>query len=342
MGSWTLYPAQYGLGEYNFVWDQLNLALYDAHPYFDSKFINCLLKHFAGARVQLCVHRTQHVIDGLLLVAPKGAAKWSVFTPAQTQITPLLLKNPADLLTLPQALPGLVLGLDLPCQDPDYSPLQHTLFAWQSNPVPHALTINIATRDGSFNDYLASRGSKFRSNLQRRFHKVQQAGIHLSLRQITEPQAMQAAICQFGELESSGWKHQAGTAVHINNVQGCFYLELLENFAQSGHASVYQLCFDEQPVAMELCLTSANMLILLKTAHNERWSCYAPGRLLLFLILQQEFALQRVKSIEFYTNADINEQAWAQGVRWINHHMLLRNKLVRYCYQLLKGSHIKG
>jgi hypothetical protein len=337
VGSWTLYPAQYGLGDYHTSWDQLNAALYDAHPYFDSKFINCLLKYFATAQVILCVHRTQNVIDGLLLVAPKGAAKWSVFTPAQTQITPLLLKNPADLLTLPQALPGLVLALDVLCQDPDYSPLQHTLSAWQSAPVRHALTINIATRDGSFDDYLAARSSKFRSNLQRRFYKVQQAGITLSLRQITEPAAMQAAICQFGELESSGWKHQAGTAVHINNVQGSFYLELLENFAQSHQACVYQLYFDEQPVAMELCLTSANMLILLKTAHNESLSCYAPGRLLLYLILQQEFALQRVNSIEFYTNADMNEQAWAKAVRWINHHMLLRNKLVRYCYQLLKG-----
>lgn len=337
MGSWTLYPAQHGLGDFNTAWDQLNLVLYDAHPYFDSKFINCLLKYFAAAKVQLCVHRQHNEIDGLLLVVPKGTAKWSVFTPPQTQITPLLLKNPADLISLPHALPGLVLGLDLPCQDPEYSPLQNTLLAWQSGAVPHALTINIATKDGSFADYLTSRSGKFRSNLQRRFHKVQQAGIQLSLRQITAPAAMQAAIRQFGELESSGWKQQAGTAVHISNVQGRFYLELLENFAQSGHACVYQLCFDEQPVAMELCLTSANMLILLKTAHNERLSCYAPGRLLLYLILQQEFAQQRVNSIEFYTNADINEQAWAKGVRWINHHMLLRNKLVRYCYQLIKG-----
>lgn len=337
MDSWTLYSARQGLGDYENAWDKLNAVLYGSHPYFDSKFINCLLKYFATEQVQLCVHRSANDIDGLLLLAPKGSAKWSVFTPAQAQITPLLLCRPADLLSLTPSLPGVVLGLDLPCQDPCYTPLQHTLLDWQSGPMQHALTINIPMNDGSFDDYLACRSKKFRNNLYRRFQKVQQAGLRMSLRLMERPQDMQSAIAHFADLESRSWKDKAGTAVHLNNVQGHFYLELMENFAKSGNACVYQLCFDEQPVAMELCLTSANMLILLKTAHDERLSCYAPGRLLLYLILQQEFALQRVKSIEFYTNADINEQAWAKGVRWINHHMLLRNKLVRYCYQLVKG-----
>lgn len=337
MQSWSLYPAKNGLGEYQQAWDRLNAFLFAGHPYFDSKFIAPLLKYFSNDQVQLCVHRSAETIDGMLLIEPKGPAKWSVFTPAQAQITPLLLTQPQDLRTLLPKLPGLLLGLDFPCQDPCYSPLDNTLPDWQSAPVQHALTINIRLDNGSFDDYLASRTTRFRNNLSRRFKKVREAGYDLCLKQIEDPEQMHSAITRFGDMESKGWKQTQGTAVHVENVQGHFYQAMMENFAGSGQACVYELMFGGESVAMELCILSAEMLILLKTAHDPNHACYSPGRLLLYLLLKQEFALKRVKTVEFYTNADVNELAWAEGQRWIKHHMLLRNKLLRYGYQVFKG-----
>ena len=71
-------------------------------------------------------------------------------------------------------------------------------------------------------------------------------------------------------------------------------------------------------VAMQLCIASPNMLILLKTTYNESQSSF-PRRLLLYLLLEEQFATKRVKKVEFYNNADSNELVWATHDRWINH-----------------------
>ncbi|MCT6699433.1 GNAT family N-acetyltransferase [Rheinheimera sp. 4Y26] len=319
------------------AWDKLNTDLYQQHPYFDSRFIEAMLQYFAHDAVWLCVHQSGGVIDGMLLVQRKGVTKWSLFLPAQAQVTPLLLQNPAILAQLLPLLPGFTLGLDLPCQDPAYSPINSDSSPLQATIMPHALTINVDVSAGSFADYLQRRSKKFRQNLQRRFDKVQQVGLHLTLNCFTKAAEMEHALTQFGALESKGWKEKIGTAVHLNNRQGQFYLQLLQNFAKTEQACVYQLCLNDQPVAMELCIASAQMLILLKTAYDEDFSAYSPGRLLLYLLLQREFLCKRVQTVEFYTSADHNDLAWADGQRWISHHMLLRNPAVRYCHQFLKS-----
>lgn len=337
MNSWCLYCAKQGLGVFKSAWDKLNAELYQQHPYFDSRFIETMLQYFAHDTVWLCVHQSSGEIDGMLLVQRKGVTKWTLFLPAQAQVTPLLLQNPAILSQLLPLLPGFTLGLDLPCQDPAYSPLNPDSSPLQATIMPHALTINVNVSAGSFNDYLQRRSKKFRQNLQRRFEKVQQAGFGFTLHCFTKEAEMECALAQFGRLESRGRKEKIGTAVHLNNRQGQFYLQLLQHFAKTEQACVYQLCLNEQPVAMELCVASANMLILLKTAYDEDFSAYSPGRLLLYLLLQREFLCKRVQTVEFYTSADHNDLAWANGQRWISHHMLLRNPAVRYCHQFFKS-----
>ncbi len=337
MDSWCLYCAKQGLGVFKSAWDKLNAELYQQHPYFDSRFIETMLQYFAHDTVWLCVHQSGGEIDGMLLVQRKVVTKWTLFLPAQAQVTPLLLQNPAILSQLLPLLPGFTLGLDLPCQDPAYSPLNPDSSPLQATIMPHALTINVNVSAGSFNDYLQRRSKKFRQNLQRRFEKVQQAGFGFTLHCFTKEAEMECALAQFGRLESRGWKEKIGTAVHLNNRQGQFYLQLLQHFAKTEQACVYQLCLNEQPVAMELCVASANMLILLKTAYDEDFSAYSPGRLLLYLLLQREFLCKRVQTVEFYTSADHNDLAWADGQRWISHHMLLRNPVVRYCHQFFKN-----
>lgn len=337
MDSWRLYCAKQGLGLFKNAWDKLNTELYQQHPYFDSRFVEAMLRHLATGPVWLGVHQRGGHIDGMLLLQRKSVAKWSLFVPAQAQVTPLLLKDPSSLPQLFTVLPGLALGIDLPCQDPSYSPLHDQQSQLQAKAIAHVLTMNIDLTLGSFSDYLQRRSKKFRQNLQRRFDKAQHAGFRISLNHITQATEMQAALRQFGRLESKGWKEKIGTAVHLNSSQGQFYLQLLEDYAISEQASVYQLCFNDQPIAMELCVASAGMLVLLKTAYDEEFATYSPGRLLLYLLLQHEFSQKRVQTVEFYTSADKNDLLWADGQRWIHHHMLLRNLAVRYCHQLLKN-----
>jgi len=333
--GWTIQTLEGGLGIYKEAWDGLNAELYASNPYFDSSFIEPLLTYFATGKERLCIHRGEADIDGLLIVSPDHLAKWSLFVLDQVQITPILLRYPENLKSLLYSLHGFPLALDLPCQDPIHSPLQNKLQRLLWKPVPHAHTISVSL-EGDFEKYVASRSKGFRYNIKRRFKKVKEAGFAIHVKRVTDPEEMQAAVSRFGDIESMGWKGASGTAVHIDNVQGQFYTSVLKNFAQNEKACIYELYFDDALVAMELCIASSHMLILLKTTHDEGQSSFAPGRLLLYLLLEDQFLTKQVKKVEFYTNADINELGWATHDRWINHHLLFRNRLVRLIYKEIK------
>jgi CelD/BcsL family acetyltransferase involved in cellulose biosynthesis len=190
--------------------------------------------------------------------------------------------------------------------------------------------------DGNFNKYLSTRSKGFRKNITRRFKKVQDAGLAIRIGRVTKSEEMRAAITRFGNMETMGWKGTIGTAVHSDNVQGHFYTDVMRNFAKRGKASIYGLYFDDILVAMQLCIASSNMLILLKTTYDESQSYFSPGRLLLYLLLEDQFAKKHVKTIEFYTNAKMNNLEWGTHARWINHHLLFRNKFLSSAYKEMK------
>ncbi|WP_172452622.1 GNAT family N-acetyltransferase [Chromatium okenii] len=135
------------------------------------------------------------------------------------------------------------------------------------------------------------------------------------------------------ELESQGWKGLQGTSIHANNIQGAFYAQLMKEFAVSGNASVYELYFNDTLVASRLCIFNSEMLIILKTTYAEEFSEYAPGRLLLYAVIEREFAQKRVKKIEFYTNANQDQISWSTEQRYIQHITLFRHSLLKKAYQ---------
>ena len=241
--GWTIQALEGGLGIYKEAWDRLNSELYASNPYFDSSFIEPLLACFASGKERLCVHRGEVDVDGLVIVSPYHLAKWSLFLSDQVQIAPILLRYPENLKSLLYFLHGFSLGLDLPCQDPMYSPLQDALQDLLWKPVPHAHTISVSL-DGNFEEYLASRSKGFRYNIKRRFKKVKEAGLVIRIERVTELEEIQAAVSRFGNIETMGWKGSSGTAVHADNVQGQFYTSVLKNFAKLGKACIYELYFD--------------------------------------------------------------------------------------------------
>lgn len=335
--GWSIFPLENNLGTYKNIWDKLNADLYSSHPYFDSNFIEPLLAHFGSGRARICIHRCDTEIDGLVIVVSSRLGKWSLFIPAQTQVVPILVRHPQNLQNLIHSLPGLSLGLDFPCQDPLYSPSFDTIQPLLWGPVHHAHTMGVKL-DREFKNYWEERSGKLRSNVSRRFRKVQDAGSTIRLDCLTEPGDMQSAIARFGEMESAGWKGLNGSAVHADNAQGRFYADVMKRFAECGRATVYELYFNDALVAMQLCIASPSMLVLLKTTYDESRASFSPGRLLLHALLEKEFAEKRVREIEFYTNADSEQMAWATHDRWVSHYLLFRNRFVRMAYQLLKQT----
>jgi CelD/BcsL family acetyltransferase involved in cellulose biosynthesis len=191
--------------------------------------------------------------------------------------------------------------------------------------------------EGAFADYWNARSSNLRKSVARRMRRLQDAGLEQRIERLTEPAEMVAAIARFGMLESKGWKGEAGTAVHADNIQGKFYKEVMTRFADRGRATVYQLYFNETLVAMQLCIASANVQVLLKTSYDEDYSSHSPGRLLLYALLEQEFSRNTAREVEFYTDANSDQLAWASHDRWINHCLLFRNALLQTTYHTLRS-----
>ncbi|MBA3997507.1 MAG: GNAT family N-acetyltransferase [Candidatus Accumulibacter sp.] len=338
MSAWNHVPLARSLGSWAEAWDALNRELNDAHPLLDSRFVDALLKYFAGGDEVLCVHRSADRIDGLCILCPKGRGAWTTFLPAQAQIAPLLLKDGATLGALfAGGLPGWASMVDFMCQDPAFSALAN-LDGIPATAMDHALTINIdiageAGEAGGFDAYWAQRSKNLTHNIRRYANRLEKDGVRRRLVRLAEAAQMRDAVARYGELESSGWKGREGTAIHIDNAQGRFYREVLERFAASGQAAVYESWFDDRLAASRLVIVSPAMTVILKTAYDESLSGFAPGRLQLFDLIGQTFAEGGRRTIEFYTNATSDQLAWATGQRTIRHVTVFRNAGVRLAYE---------
>jgi hypothetical protein len=336
MADWKVSPVDLAdvgwLGE----WDVLNRRLNRSHPMLDSRFVQALLRHFGSQGVMLC---RQSGATGFALVCRHRRGMWTTHLPAQAQIGPILLEDWGAIPDLIQALPGHAFSLDLLSLDSEYGfPEESVRAAGLSTLMDHDLTMNIDL-SGSFESYWEGRSRKLIQNMRRYAKRWENDGMTRLVR-ITERDAMAAAVRRYGELESAGWKGRAGTAVHADNVQGRFYTDVMERFAATGNALVYEYWRGDALAAARLAITSSDMILMLKTAYDEKLSELAPGRLLLHDLLKLEFQRREHGRIEFYTNATQDQLAWATGERRIRHATFYRGALSRGLVGLIRRAKV--
>jgi CelD/BcsL family acetyltransferase involved in cellulose biosynthesis len=324
MMTWELYKLSGDLDRHQQAWDRLNSELCARNPYFASSFIEPLLKHFGKGNERLCVLRHEDEVSAMLIVEPAGKGKWVTFLPPQGQISPVMIREPVALRSLIPRLSFSAMALDCLSQDPLITRLDS-----RNRPLPvvrkrHALTISISLTT-TFDEYWDRRPKKLRQNVSRRIRRALEDIGNLKYACVTDPELIGAAVKRYGDLETRGWKGQEGTAIGANNVQGLFYTDVMKRFAEQGKALAYELYFDDRLVASRLAVASDKMLVMLKTTYDEAESKLAPGRLLLYLVLEAEFKAQRYRTIEFYTDANKDLVEWSTGQRWIEHYLLLRS-----------------
>jgi CelD/BcsL family acetyltransferase involved in cellulose biosynthesis len=330
--SWQRIPLDRSLGAYCADWDALNARYYGGHPFLDSRFVESLLKYFGSGREQLFIHCSQGEIDGLLILRPRRFWIWQLFVPGQLQASPLLVPCTEMLAGLFKALPPTAWTIEFVNQDPGFSPPGLLEEAADRLVLPHALTMNVAL-DGDFSTYWNGRSQNLVKNIRRYLNRATAELGAADLQVVIEPESMAGGVARFGELESSGWKRKAGTAVSIDNTQGHFYAELMSRFASSGQAQVLEYRLGERLIASRLVIGGGAMSIILKTTYDEAFSRFAPGRLLLHALLERAFNGKRQKVVEFYTNATQDQLAWATGQRVISHVTCFRWPWLAALYQ---------
>ena len=145
---------------------------------------------------------------------------------------------------------------------------------------------------------------------------------------MTAAEDMSAAVTAYGEIESAGWKGQRGSAIHGDNAQGRFYTDLMKRFAERGDARVFHLLMNDSVVASRMVVQGGSSAVILKTTYDEKFSRYAPGRVLLAAVLERLFEDERLGQVEFYTKANADQLQWATGTRMIRHYNLYRGRIL--------------
>ncbi|UCV01943.1 GNAT family N-acetyltransferase [Dechloromonas denitrificans] len=345
--SWEIYPAKTIFPTYADDWDRLNAELYDSHPYFDSRFVGPLLNFFASGKEKLCIHRSNGVISGALILQPDGMGRWSTYRPSQVQVTALLFGDARLLDSLLKSLPGFAWTIEFYAVDPRYSP-DFSRFKPAQIVSPHAYTIGIHP-DIRFADYWNTRSKNLRANVRRYFNRSEKESTTPLLSKSVTTADMSIGVARFGELETAGWKGAAGTAVSIDNEQGLFYSEILSRFALSEQATVYELSIGAQLAASRLVIANDKMVVILKTTYDESLARFAPGRLLLYRIIEEELASQSGRTIEFYTNATSDQAEWANFGCTIQNIQIFKSdsyvaafSILKVLWQVLSGVDRKG
>lgn len=332
--SWAFYPARTTFSQYAEDWDRLNARLYDAHPYFDSRFVGPLLKYFTSGNETLCIYRSRGSVEGALILQRTGGGRWSSFRPSQAQVTPILIGDVRLLNTLPEALPGVAWTIEFLAVDPRYAP-DFSGLELEKIVTAYAYTIGVEPGIG-FADYWAHRSKNLKANIRRYLNRAEKEFDVPVLAKSTAPTDMRGGVHRFGELESAGWKAAAGTAVSIENKQGEFYAEVLSRFALTDQAEVCELSIGGQLAASRLVISNRQMVVILKTAYNESLARFAPSRLLLYRLLEKQLTDQPGRAVEFYTNATNDQIEWATFGCTVQNIQVFKSDALAAIYTIVK------
>lgn len=334
--SWLLLPATQ-FAEHASAWDALLRRGTDA-PFLESHFLLPLLRHFGGGHELLAMHTCSGALSAATIVRPVGRGMWETFQPSQLPLGPWLTDGDADvaacLRSLMHTLPGLSLGLGATQLDPRFTPRPSES---ASIGTLDYISTSFVEVEGSFDAYWEARGKNLRQNCKKQRNKLNAEGVTTSIEVVTSEEHVAAAVCDYGILESAGWKAENGTAIHPDNPQGRFYREMLENFCRLGRGRIYRYRFGEQIVAMDMCIDNGPLVVILKTTYDERHRAVSPST----LMRQEEFESWwnegKYKRIEFYGKTLEWHKRWTNSERTLYHATAYRWAYLRDGSQIAKS-----
>lgn len=318
-------------------WDALQRATTDT-PFLESAFLLPLLDAFGTGREVLALRRGAKGLEAAALLQPaarRGA--WMTFQPSQLPLGPWVAPPSADLVAdmrgLMQALPGVPLLLGLTQVDPRLHPRPQDSGSLRVQDYIRTSYIDIA---GGFEAYWESRGKNLRQNTRKQRSKLEAEGTAITLECLDRPEQVDAAMCDYGELETKGWKAGTGTAIAPDNAQGRFYGAMLRSFCALGRGRIYRYRFGDRVVAMDLCIDNGELVVILKTAYDESFRNLSPSTLMRHDEFQSWWTEGRYRRIEFYGKTMEWHTRWTDQDRALYHCSAYRWPLLRRLHERLR------
>ena len=314
-------------------WNCLQRSLNHA-AFLESPFLVPLLAEFGTGEELLALKHMDGALVAGVILQRCGFGRWVVFQPSQSPLCAWISSLPhggrmsSELLAV---LPGLSLSLGLPQLDPLTTPRPDDVAGLQIDDHIDTAWVDIS---GGFQAYWESRGKNLRQNAKKQRNKLTADGTETHLECLTDPADVAAALIDYGALESAGWKAANGTAIHPDNAQGRFYRQMLENFGALGRARIYRFRFGEKIVAMDLCICSGPVIIILKTTYDESYKTVSPSTLMRQEQFEQLFDQSDFERIEFYGKVMEWHTRWTLNARTIYH-------LTQYRWPVLQAIHAR-
>ncbi len=212
--------------------------------------------------------------------------------------------------------------------------------------------------EGDWETYFNNRRGHFRRNLRRRLRNAEKEFGPVRYEVFNGPaEELTDVLLQGLQIEASGWKGKAGSAILKSEKVKNFYFDIAQNFYQRGLLHLGRLYFGERLVAFNLSIIYNNAFYLLKIAYDEEVHRYSPGQIMTYLLLQKVFE-QKIEVFDFlgpsmpwklewtdhftqhYSLYIYGHSAKARYLYVLNQHLaprLRKNKLLRKLKNMLGG-----
>jgi CelD/BcsL family acetyltransferase involved in cellulose biosynthesis len=246
-----------------------------------------------GLQPLVCrVWRGSELVGGLAMVSTRGRLEemGNIHTPvlAMPHADAAALASLVTALTAHRA--GVVTLGPLPVRGPEVAALgaanQRVRSIARADP---ARVSPIVDTVGVFEDYLASRGGGWKT-LERRRRKMERE--HDVFVVAVQVPADGVGFLEEGlEVEASGWKGHAGTAINSQADTASFYRGIASGFARREQLALSGLWLDGRLVAFDLALLFANRYWMLKTGYLESYKHLTPGLVLRRVVVERCFEL---------------------------------------------------
>jgi len=180
---------------------------------------------------------------------------------------------------------------------------------WYFNrPLPdHLISESYSRQAAYFNlenkhDIAEIMSKKLLKNINRFEKKIAQSDTQLELKIASDIPATEEALKHFYQIETSGWKGKAGSAIGLNKATLDFYNRCWNEFSRTNNSIIFRLFQENICIASGIAYKHDNTIYLHKIAYDESLSKNSPGSILVKHIIEYAISLNEISVICFNTN----------------------------------------
>lgn len=296
----AIYPARAGY-ELQEELDFLTNRAIEPNVFFSGRFLAPAMPRLEDRVIRLMVMRDEdETRSRMRLLLPFSVEKpgfsvgasiiraWA--NPFGPQGTPLLdreeaaetLDNMLEALDNPESgLPGILVLPDIRLNGPVAGLLRAVAMGRNLSVVEtDQVERPFLESDLDAEDYIAKAISRHhRHELRRQWRRLSEHG-ELSYLVARQPEEIRHHLEEFLTLEDSGWKGRRRTAMVDDRYRAAFAREAINSLAETDSVRIHSLALDGEAIASMIVFVSSGEAWTWKTAYDEKWARYSPGKLL--------------------------------------------------------------